>query len=357
MRLEYQILAAVGLDLILGDPRWLPHPVRGIGLLASRLERLTRRMLSCPAGATLAHAAGAAVAQSVQPAPVVEFTSLSPTREKFAGILSALLVYAFAGLAAWSLLTLAGMAHPHAADAASVVIIYTSIAARDLGRHGLAVYRPLVKGDLVAARKKVSWIVGRDTANLDEQGIARAAVESVAESTVDGVTAPLFFAVIFGPIGAIVYRAVNTLDSMFGHKDERYRNFGWASARVDDLANYIPARITAPLMCLAAAILGQNPSRALRTFLRDGRKHQSPNSGLSEAAMAGAMGVQLGGVNYYDGQPIEKPTIGQARTALTARHILTANAMMFVTAALFLAAMLALRAWAVAENFPWRIWT
>ncbi len=159
-------------------------------------------------------------------------------------------------------------------------------------------------------------IVGRDTDRLDEAGVTRAAVESVAESTVDGVTAPLMFAVVAGPVGAMVYRAINTLDSLFGHQDERYGQFGWAAARIDDVANYVPARCTAPLVCLAALLLRLRPRLAWRTLLRDGRNHTSPNAGLTEAAMAGALGVQLGGVNYYDGQPLEKPTIGEADHAL-----------------------------------------
>ncbi len=180
---------------------------------------------------------------------------------------------------------------------------------------------------------RVAAIVGRDTQQLDEAGVVRAAVESVAESTVDGVTAPLFFAAIAGPVGAMVYRAVNTLDSMFGHQDDRYRRFGWAAARIDDLANYLPARLTAPLICLAAAlwISSRSGRAALRILARDGRKHASPNSGLAEAAMAGALGVQLGGVNYYDGEPLEKPTIGDAVVPLSPRHIRVANALMFLT--------------------------
>ena len=203
----------------------------------------------------------------------------------------------------------------------SILVIYTTIAARDLARHSMAVLRPLAAGDLVEARRRVALIVGRDTARLDEAGVVRAAVESVAESTVDGVTAPLFFAVVAGPVGAMVYRAINTLDSMFGHQDERYREFGWAAARIDDLANYLPARLTAPLVCLAALLLRQRPRLACAILARDGRKHASPNAGLTEAAMAGALGVQLGGVNYYDGQ-----TVGQAdhrrcrRAAVGAAH-------------------------------------
>jgi adenosylcobinamide-phosphate synthase len=311
MRLEYQILMAVALDLLVGDPAWLPHPVRGIGWLASRLEGLARRVLG-------------------------------PTR--LAGLLTALTVYAAAGAAAWGAIAVAAMVHPLAGDAVSIGVIYATIAARDLVQHSMAVWRPLAHGDLSEARRRVGAIVGRDTDRLDEAGVIRAAVESVAESTVDGVTAPLFFAVVAGPVGAMVYRAVNTLDSMFGHQDDRYRRFGWAAARIDDLANYLPARLTAPLLCLAALLLRQRAGRALRILRRDGRNHASPNAGLTEGAMAGALGVQLGGVNYYDGQPLEKPPIGDAVVPLSPRHIRLANALMLMTTALFLAASLGLRA-------------
>ena len=157
-----------------------------------------------------------------------------------------------------------------------------------------------------------------------------------------------------GPVGAVVYRAVNTLDSMFGHQDERYREFGWAAARIDDLANYLPARLTAPLACLAAAIARQRPLGAWRILWRDGRNHASPNSGLAEAAMAGALGVQLGGVTFYDGQPLKKPTIGDALTPLAPDQIPRANAMMLVTAGLFLAAALSLRVVTINVWYAWK---
>jgi adenosylcobinamide-phosphate synthase len=321
MRLEYQILIAVALDLLLGDPRWLPHPVRGIGWLATRLEAIFRRLL----GST-----------------------------RTAGACAAISTYLVAGGAAWGVIRLATAVHPSAGDVASVIIIYTTIAARDLARHSVAVYRSLAAGNLADARLRVAAIVGRDTDRLDEAGVVRAAVESVAESTVDGVTAPLLFATIAGPVGAIVYRAVNTLDSMFGHQDERYRDFGWAAARIDDLANYIPARLTAPLVCMAALVLRLRPGLALRTLLRDGRKHASPNAGLTEAAMAGALGVQLGGTTYYDGQPLPKPTIGDAVVPLSPSDVRRANALMFVSAGLFLAISLAARVGTLQLWHSWR---
>lgn len=321
MRLEYQILAAVAIDLALGDPRWLPHPVRGIGRVAVWFETLSRGVF----GST-----------------------------RLAGLVAALSIYIVVGGATWGVIRLAGWAHPAAGDVASIVVIYTTIAARDLARHSMAVFRCLAAGDLVEARRCVGAIVGRDTEQLDEAGVTRAAVESVAESTVDGVTAPLLFAVVAGPVGAMVYRAINTLDSMFGHQDDRYRQFGWAAARIDDMANFIPARCTAPLICVAAMLLRQRPGLAWQTMRRDGRKHASPNSGLTEAAMAGGLGVRLGGVNYYDGRPLDKPTIGDAIVPLSPRHIRMANALMFVAAGLFLAVCLVVRAETIELWHTWR---
>jgi adenosylcobinamide-phosphate synthase len=311
MRLEYQILIAVGVDLLLGDPRWLPHPVRAIGWLALRVETLARRMIG---------------------------------GSRLAGAVAALAVDTIAGLAAWGAIRVAGMVHPLAADAVSIGVIYTTVAARDLVRHSMAVFRALAENDLGEARRRVGAIVGRDTDRLDEAGVLRATVESVAESTVDGVTAPLLFAVLGGPVAAMVYRAINTLDSMFGHQDDRYGEFGWAAARIDDWANYLPARLTAPLVCVAALLLRQRPVEALRILVRDGRNHASPNAGLAEAAMAGALGVQLGGLNYYDGQPLAKPTLGDRLTPLALRHVLLANALMLLATGLFLAVTLAARA-------------
>ena len=310
MRLEYQILAAVGVDLMLGDPAWLPHPVRGIGRLAAALEPLARRTIR---------------------------------NQRAAGVAAAMAVYTVVALAAWALLRLSGMIHPALADAVAIGLIYSAIAARDLARHSTAVWRALTAADLPEARRAVGRIVGRDTECLDEAGVVRAAVESVAESTVDGVTAPLFYAVIAGPLGAIVYRAINTLDSLFGHKDSRYRRFGWAAAKIDDVANYLPARLTAPLLCVAGLLLGQRALGAWRMLRRDRRNHESPNAGLAEAAMAGALGVQIGGVNYYAGEPLEKPPIGDPLVPLSPRHIPAANALMFVTAGLFLAVCLLVR--------------
>lgn len=321
MRLEYQILAAFALDALLGDPRWLPHPVRLIGWLALRLEAVTRRLIPWQRGA---------------------------------GIVTALLTIAAPVAAAWGLIVLAGRAHPLAADAVSVLLLYTTLAARDLAGHAMAVYRPLVRGELEAARRAASWMVGRDTQDLDESGVARSAVESVAENTVDGVTAPLLFAVVAGPLGAIAYKAINTLDSTFGYKNERYLYFGWASARIDDLANLLPARLTAPVVCLAAGLMGRSVARSFRIMLRDARNHTSPNSGFAEAAMAGALGVQLGGLNSYFGRPVQKPLIGAGLGPVEPRHIPAACGLMYLSTGLFLALALAARLGAIHLWHAWR---
>jgi adenosylcobinamide-phosphate synthase len=302
MRVEYQVVAAFGLDLLLGDPRWLPHPVRGIGWLAQQAERVCCARVSS---------------------------------QRMAGVLTAGIVVAVAAGATRGLTALAHLISPTGADAVGIVIISTTIATRDLTDHALRVYRALSQGDLPGARAAVGMIVGRDTANLDEPEVARAAVESVAESIVDGITGALFFAFVAGPVGAMTYRAINTLDSMFGHKDDQYIEFGWASARLDDVANWLPARVTLPVMWCAAAILWSRPADAVRIALRDARKHASPNAGLSEAAMAGALAVQLGGLNYYQGEPLPTPRMGDPGETLSKVHILRGIRIMVVTSLLF----------------------
>ena len=309
IELEYQILIAILLDQLLGDPRWLPHPVRIIGAACTGCERLTRAVLP----------------------PFV------------AGIFSAILVLALTGAMVWGLIAGATLLHPWLGTATSIVLLYTTIAARDLVRHSTEVYVALQDGDLPEARKRVGMIVGRDTANLDEAGVARAAVESVAESMVDGVTAPLFFALLGGPVAAMLYKAVNTMDSMFGYKNARYLKFGWAAARLDDLANFIPARITSLMIPAASFPLCLDPKRSLLTLLRDRFAHASPNSGHTEAAVAGALGVQLGGPSRYFGTMMDKPAIGDATRTLEPRDILRANRLMLLSSALTLLACIALR--------------
>lgn len=300
MNLEYQILAALLLDLLFGDPHWLPHPVRMMGRFALILEPPARRMISSP---------------------------------RLAGILTALTVIALSGLTAWWLVRLAGCVHPGMADAMSIFLIYTALAARDLARHSTAVLQALDTGDLELAKKRVSMIVGRDTKNMDEEDIVRAAVESVAENTSDGIIAPLFYTFLFGPVGAIAYKAVNTLDSTFGYKNERYLDFGWCAAKIDDLANYLPARLTTWLIAAAAFFLGMKALDAIRIRQRDGHRHASPNSGLSEAAMAGALGIQLGGPVWRNGKLDHLPFMGESINRIERGLIRKANRIMFATTA------------------------
>ncbi len=310
MTLTQLVLAALLLDACLGDPRWLPHPVRGIGRLAAWLEPRMRQWVP---------------------------------QEKRSGFLTVLLIVGTVGLIAAGLLWLAARLHPWAYNLTALGMIYSAVAARDLLTHSHRVYTALKQGDLAAARLRVSALVGRDTQTLDMAGVTRAAVESVAESTVDGVTAPLFYALLFGPIGAVVYRAINTLDSLFGHLNQRYTHFGWTAAKLDDLANWLPARLTAPLVSVAAFCLRQHPRQAWSMLRRDGRKHASPNAGLTEAAMAGALGVQLGGVNVYAGEAYVTPSLGEACVPLAPRHIAWANALMLTTTVWFVFTCAALR--------------
>jgi adenosylcobinamide-phosphate synthase len=273
-----EIAAGATLDLVFGDPRWLPHPVRGLGLLITRFERVWR-------------AAGLPL--------------------RIAGVLFWISVVTLAGGIVATSLALVPRPYAH------VYWIFTLLAIRDLDTQSTAVIRALCAGDIAAARSLLSRIVGRDTETLSEPEIVRASVETVAENISDAVVAPLFYLAIGGPIGMAVYKAINTLDSMVGYRDERYREFGWFSARADDVANFIPARLTAVFVGLAALALGLRPGAALRMAWRDGGSQPSPNAGYPEAAVAGAVGVRLGGMNTYRGLTSAKPHLGDAVLPLT----------------------------------------
>jgi adenosylcobinamide-phosphate synthase len=310
MRLEEQIILAVVLDLLVGDPRWMPHPVKYIGRFAMWLEAPLRRSVSNP---------------------------------RAAGILAAAIVVLGTALVTAGLIHMAFAVNPLLGDLLSVFVIYAGIAGRDMVQHSFEVYHALATQTLVEARRRVAMICGRDTENLDEAQVARAAVESVAENMVDGVIAPLFFVVLGGPVALMAYKASSTLDSTFGYKNEQYRDFGWASARLDDVANFVPARLSALLTPAAAAILGQRPVSAWRSYVRDRSKHPSPNAGQAEAAVAGALGIQLGGLSYYGGVASCKPTLGDPLVPVERSHILQANALLMVTSGLALAVFLSVR--------------
>lgn len=288
---HWQILAAALVDAVIGDPEAWSHPVRWIGALADRLERWTRFAFRGNAGA--------------------------------AGVMATLTVYIVAVASAWFFSAVLGAVNQPLGFLAGTALIYYSLAARDLLDHVFAVYRPLADNDLAAARKAAGRIVGRDTDRLDASGIAKAATESVAESLADGVVGPLFWAAILGPAGAFLYRAVNTLDSMFGHRDERYREFGALAARVDDAAGYLPARLSALLLCVAG-FAGGRMERAWRVWRRDHNRHASPNAGHPESAMAGLLGVELGGPVSYGGVPHGRPVLGRPGRAPAPADILSA---------------------------------
>lgn len=294
---------------MLGDPRWFPHPVKGIGRLALLIENPLRRLFS----------------------------------PRTAGVLAVLLVVTISTGLVWLCCHLATVLHPLCGALVSILLLYTCFAMQDLRQHALAVYRALAAGDLTHARSKVALLVGRDTENLNAEEITRATLESVAENTVDGVTAPLLFAFVAGAPGAILYKAINTLDSTWGYKNERYLQFGWVAARLDDLANFLPARISALLVPLAAWLMGQNAGQAWRVFRRDRHKHPSPNGGQIEAAFAGALRIQLGGKISYAGKISTRPCLGDPLERIIPEKIKMALRLMLATSLCIVAGGILLR--------------
>lgn len=301
MPLWIHILAALILDAVCGDPRRWPHPVQAIGHTAQRLEVPLRRHLD----------------------------------DDFrAGLVTVVVIVGGSALVIAGLIHGAAAIHPLLGDGLAIIILYTTFAGRSLSDHARAVQQPLLQRDLPAARVQIARLVGRDTDQLGEAEISRATVESVAENTVDGVTAPLLFAVVGGPVAAMVYKAINTLDSTFGYKNERYVHFGRAAARLDDAANFIPARLTALISIPAAALAGLDARNAWRILRRDRHNHPSPNGGQIESAFSGALHVRLGGENHYFGRPSFRPYLGDADQTLSAWHISAALRLMIWTTVL-----------------------
>ena len=296
MSLEIQILFALFLDLLFGDPRGFPHPARMMRRFALALEPSMRRMIKSP-------------------------------RE--AGLVTSLMVLVFAGLAGWGVLTLAAHIHPWAYTIISIWIFYTALSARSLADQGAEVSRALEVGNLPLARKRVSEMVRRDADRMDTEDAARAAIESVARHGVDRVMAPLICAFLFGPLAVVLYKAIDTLDSLFGHKTEPYYDFGRFSAWLDRVANWLPARVAVCFMAAGAMLLGMRPLAALRVSRRDGATQANRNAALPEAAMAGALGVQLGGPVFRGGTFDPQPFMGDPVHRLEAGHIRQANALLF----------------------------
>ena len=307
MTVVYAALCGFVIDLLLGDPAWMPHPVVLMGRCISALEKSLRRIF--PQTSTGELAAGAVLA-AVLPLGTLAFT----------------------GLCVWGL----GLVHPALGFALQVLWCWQALAAKGLRQESENVRRALDTGTLDDARKAVSRIVGRDTAALSREGVIRAAVETVAENFSDGVVAPMFWMLIGGAPLALAYKAVNTMDSMVGYKNDRYLYFGRAAAKLDDAANWLPSRLAALLLVAAAPLTGQNAKRTFAIWRRDRRKHASPNSAQTESAMAGALGVRLAGPASYFGKVHQKPWIGEDTRPIEPQDITRAGRMLYAGSALAL---------------------
>jgi adenosylcobinamide-phosphate synthase len=309
----FTLTAGFLLDLLLGDPPWLPHPVRLIGRLVVWGEPRCRLLIA---------------------------------NEYLAGAVFAFGVVIAAGGSVWLSIWGLWQIHPVLGGLAMVYFMYAGLAMCDLAREAGAVWLKLQADESISARRQLARIVGRDTAQLDAPEIVRATIETVAESTVDGILAPLLFAALGGAPGLWAYKAINTLDSMVGHHEAPYARFGWAAARLDDVANFVPARVGLLLFGVGTWVAGGEPGRCWRIGWRDGGKHPSPNAGIAEAAMAGALGVQLGGRNTYDGVEEVRPYLGDPVRALEISCIPQAIRVMYATSAVGLVLCLGAR-WVV----------
>ncbi|MEY8000259.1 adenosylcobinamide-phosphate synthase CbiB [Clostridium sp. Mt-5] len=294
------LFAAVIIDWIIGDPHWFSHPVIYIGKLISYLEKKGRKL--CKKDNTLKAFGGLIVVIVGAVSFFIPFTALVFLRK-----------------------------HVILYQIINIFIIWTTISAKCLAVEAKKVYYALKKEDIEDARLKLSYIVGRDTSNLKSEEIVRADVETVAENTSDGVIAPLIYAAVFGAPFAMLYKGINTMDSMLGYMNEKYRFIGFFPAKVDDIFNFIPSRITGVLMCMSSFMVRGNPIKAFKIMIRDRKNHKSPNCAYPEAAAAGAMGIQLGGTNIYFGEVVYKPTIGDKLMELNFEHIRYCINLMYFT--------------------------
>lgn len=290
------------MDLVFGDPYWFPHPVRFIGKLISKTEKFIRK-----------HAK-------------------SEKSLKYWGILMWLVPVVTTALVTALIVKITSF-NKYVEIFVSAFIIYTTLSTKCLKDEATKIYNVLETGDIKKSREQLSYIVGRDTTNLSQSEIIRATVETVAENTVDGTISPMFYGFLFGPVGAMTYKAINTLDSMVGYKNDKYLNLGCVSAKLDDVANFIPARLTAIFMPLGAFLCGMNGANSFKIAIRDRKNHKSPNCAFAEGAAAGAIGVQLGGTNIYFGKEVYKPTIGDKKRELENYDIVRMNKLMYATTA------------------------
>ncbi len=328
MILTVQVSISLILDLLFGDPRWYPHPVRGIGLICNGSEKIARKMVGN------LYIAG------------------------FATVISVLIL---TGSFAYFFLTLSYQISSYFGDVAAILLLYTSFAAKDLMKHSNEVFVQLQnRDDLEGARIAVGRIVGRDTQALSRPEVSKACVETVAENMVDGITAPFFFAILLSfcspyvamtpigcsAIGALLYKGVNTMDSMIGYKNEKYLKFGMVAARLNDIVNFLPARMSGFLLIIAALILKLDYRSAARIYFRDRLCHSSPNAGHTEATVAGALGIRLGGPSIYFGKLVEKPFLGDNIRDIVdldikrCNHLVVVGAILFFTLLLLLVALI-----------------
>lgn len=313
MKIVVMVVLGSVLDLLLGDPHSWPHPIKLIGRVIASLTKKFNR------------------------------SQLSPSKLRWLGALTWLLVVGGSGLVVGLIMWLAAV-NDYLYLIVGTYLCYTCLSARQLAIEAEKIMHSLANNDLATARHQVGMIVGRDTDQLTAEEVTKATIETVAENTSDGVIAPLFYLLLGGPVLGMMYKAINTLDSMVGYKNEKYRDFGEVSARIDDVANYLPARITWVLLIISSWLLHDDTKEALKVGERDCEKHLSPNSAFSEAVVAGALHLQLGGPHYYFGQLVPKPYIGNDHLVVAANwHLKRTITMLYMSSAIGLIVFAAVR--------------
>jgi len=302
------IIIAFIIDILIGDPEYTLHPIRIIGYMITKFEKFFRKISANQFLNGLTFALFIIILATFFIVMLMVFSTVIDNLIKIKILIHLI----------------------------NIFFIYSAISLNDLRKKTIEIYKLLNNKDIENARIKLSFIVGRDTKNMDKKEIIRATVETVSENISDGIIAPLFYTIIGGAPLAIFYKSINTLDSMVGYKNDKYKDFGKASAIIDDIFNYIPARITGFLISLAGFILLKNGFNSLKIMIRDGRKNPSPNSGIPEAAVAGALKVQLGGINYYYNKKTVKPLIGDNINELEIKHIKESIGLCYITSIVFL---------------------
>lgn len=330
------LFLAYVVDVMIGDPRFITHPVVYMGKwvkwLEHRIRNIVKQELTLKENSPIRKPSGEG-GGFVTLIGIRTFINSDPLKK--AGVLLPVMLISASYLLVFIFIKATAFIHPALAIVVEVWFISTTIAIKGLAGEANKIYQLVNKQNINEARKALSLIVGRDTDSLDEREVSRATIETVVENIVDAIVAPLFYAAIGGAPLAMAYRAVNTLDSMVGYKNDQYKNLGWASARLDDLANYIPARITGGLIVLVSWMLNINWRQSWEILKRDAKLHPSPNSGIPEAATAGALGIRLGGTNYYNGIPSDRAKMGNQTRPIQADDILTSIKIMKVVAFLF----------------------